>query len=630
MKSIQLTFLFLLTYMVSFANAESVYLFYDDTCIDQYTYQKTKQDNRGAITNHKHYAYHIRINDNERVVLNIGQEGNDVSNYRPSNLKYCGDVVISESFSRRINTEDIKVFLVKKQANSNTYKVMAVKSADYFFTTDAELGYASKKFTFAYNFASKSKADLSTKDSKGNVYFQKRDDNYCPSKYTFRRTASKNFASDTDFTLIPDIGLVESQKVSNGRSQKLLKLEQINSIPLAQYMDAVCNGYVKYLNRDNVGDPGKKSRLAQLEGTKITPNRNTTTYNNSSRTTPSTSTTTYNSSNYKPYTGSYTNSNNTVAYYNPPPSVCSHIYKDVDRGFYYNKDTGGLANGECGGITYRNGMMLHNSTSYPSTSTTTSSYTSTYTPPATTYTPPTKSYATTPSTDVYVYSEPQKTILPDEFATRVATPTPAPCNLTADYNHHIVQQSETLYRISRNYGIALADLRAWNSLQNTNFISPCTKLRIAAPARKTPTSFSERSVTTTPLIKYEKTDDVYHTVQPEESLYSIATKHGFTVERLKDMNGLKSNTILPGQRLKISDCNCTTPKGGSSTSAPIPYEYDAKGLSQYKGKVHIVRDNETLYSIAKRYNTTVAYLRDINGLDRAEVIIPSQKLRIVR
>lgn len=43
----------------------------------------------------------------------------------------------------------------------------------------------------------------------------------------------------------------------------------------------------------------------------------------------------------------------------------------------------------------------------------------------------------------------------------------------------------------------------------------------------------------------------FHIVRPKETLYSISKKHNITVEKLKRLNGLKSNIIRIGMRLKI-------------------------------------------------------------------------------
>ena len=43
----------------------------------------------------------------------------------------------------------------------------------------------------------------------------------------------------------------------------------------------------------------------------------------------------------------------------------------------------------------------------------------------------------------------------------------------------------------------------------------------------------------------------YHRVRRGETLTSIATKHGTTVSKIKKLNGLKSDRIREGQRLKV-------------------------------------------------------------------------------
>lgn len=44
-----------------------------------------------------------------------------------------------------------------------------------------------------------------------------------------------------------------------------------------------------------------------------------------------------------------------------------------------------------------------------------------------------------------------------------------------------------------------------------------------------------------------------YTVQPKDTLYQIATKHGISVVELKKLNNLDSDTIRPGQALKVSN-----------------------------------------------------------------------------
>ena len=55
-----------------------------------------------------------------------------------------------------------------------------------------------------------------------------------------------------------------------------------------------------------------------------------------------------------------------------------------------------------------------------------------------------------------------------------------------------------------------------------------------------------------PLLEKPEPREGYHIVEDEETLYSIALKHGTTVEAIRLWNGLRNNTLEIGQELKIS------------------------------------------------------------------------------
>ncbi|MDT0630432.1 lytic transglycosylase domain-containing protein [Rubrivirga litoralis] len=102
-----------------------------------------------------------------------------------------------------------------------------------------------------------------------------------------------------------------------------------------------------------------------------------------------------------------------------------------------------------------------------------------------------------------------------------------------------------------------------------------------------------------------------HRVQRGEYLTSIAREHGTTVARLRALNGLRSDTVHPGQTLRVSG------------EAPAP----AKAARPARPTTHRVRGGENLTGIAKRYGVTISQIREWNGL-RSDVIRPGQRLRV--
>lgn len=122
--------------------------------------------------------------------------------------------------------------------------------------------------------------------------------------------------------------------------------------------------------------------------------------------------------------------------------------------------------------------------------------------------------------------------------------------------------------------------------------------RTEAPPVRTVSAPSARPVTT-------------HRVQRGEYLTSIAKRYGTTVAEIRALNNLTSDTVHPGQKLKV------TGDASAARAAAAPA----------RPSTHRVRNGETLTSIARQYNVTIRQLRDWNGLS-SDVIRPGQRLRL--
>lgn len=105
------------------------------------------------------------------------------------------------------------------------------------------------------------------------------------------------------------------------------------------------------------------------------------------------------------------------------------------------------------------------------------------------------------------------------------------------------------------------------------------------------------------LNKYLGFIDVYYTVKKGDNLYSIAQKFNTSVNTLKEINNLGNNTLSIGQQLLI-------PSNNSNSE-----------------NYYIVVSGDNLYSIARKYNTTVSEIMNLNNLTSANLKI-GQKIMI--
>lgn len=97
-----------------------------------------------------------------------------------------------------------------------------------------------------------------------------------------------------------------------------------------------------------------------------------------------------------------------------------------------------------------------------------------------------------------------------------------------------------------------------------------------------------------------------------DTLYSIAWESGRDYRELAAWNGISPPyTIKPGQRLRLH------PPPGVTTATEPP-----------TAAAHTVQRGETLYSIATRYDLTVADVAARNGIEPPYTIVPGQVLRL--
>lgn len=109
------------------------------------------------------------------------------------------------------------------------------------------------------------------------------------------------------------------------------------------------------------------------------------------------------------------------------------------------------------------------------------------------------------------------------------------------------------------------------------------------------------------------------TVKKGDTLDAIADRLDVTVEQLKDANGLKRNTIQPGEVLKNPKV-----KPAAKTSSGRKVAAEAKAAPES----YTVARGDTIFSISRRFGVSMDALRRANGLSAKAQIHTGQKLQL--
>ena len=166
-----------------------------------------------------------------------------------------------------------------------------------------------------------------------------------------------------------------------------------------------------------------------------------------------------------------------------------------------------------------------------------------------------------------------------------------------NYINYTVQKGDNLYSIANKYKTTPETIIKDNSLKNNNLsIGQNLKIRITKESQEIEECFGEDYIPP----KTEET--TLYTVKSGDSLYSIARKYNTTVDNIKNMNNLINNNLSIGQILKIPSTNTSS-------------------------QTYTVKKGDSLYSIAKKFNTTPNTIKKNNNL-QTNLLSIGQKLII--
>ena len=239
------------------------------------------------------------------------------------------------------------------------------------------------------------------------------------------------------------------------------------------------------------------------------------------------------------------------------------------------------------------------------------------------------------------------------------------------YTVYIVQKGDYLAKISKKYNIKIDAIKKLNNMTSDN-IRLGQKIKLPGKVEVGAQEIPAGAIKATPKKVYQSYVGATkeYVVVAGDTLGKIAYSNGMNIRQLKELNGLTSDTIRIGQKLKIADGQAavavsapvaaakTETKAVAKTAAAkvdtkvaeakadtkaAVAEADAKAdavVSEAEAKVeavaeavegttnYVVQEGDDLPTIAIEFRVPVARLRELNNLGEGDEVKAGQVLKI--
>lgn len=189
-----------------------------------------------------------------------------------------------------------------------------------------------------------------------------------------------------------------------------------------------------------------------------------------------------------------------------------------------------------------------------------------------------------------------------------------------------VKKGDNIGEIADKNNVSVAEIKKWNNLKNNNV--PLGKNLKIITNEKVVTIIKKKIKTeiadkTEPIAtsepkeikakKTQKTDTIAKTVstyivQSGDNLSSISRKHNISVNELKELNNLESNNLILGSKLIVSK----------------PENQEIAENQEQKQTEYTVVKGDNVWTICKKFNLTLAQLKEMNNLEGDKVMLGSK------
>ena len=238
-----------------------------------------------------------------------------------------------------------------------------------------------------------------------------------------------------------------------------------------------------------------------------------------------------------------------------------------------------------------------------------------------------------------------------------------------EYTVYIVQRGDYLAKISKKYNVTINSIKRLNNLKDDNIrIGQTLKLpgkinvgeQTAAPAPDKGTSTTAKKA----YASYSGPTKEY-VVKSGDTLGAIAYGHGINIRQLKELNGLTSDSLKIGQKLKVpaekvvKAAAPAAPAKPAEKAAPAPVNPPAEAtpavaeqvpapapvveetpvvaeqvpapapvVEEAPTQTYVVQEGDDLTDVSIRFGVSAAAVRELNNLGENDKLVPGQVLKL--
>ncbi len=575
--------IFLFLFQFGYSQNKTFVVRFDDNCMEKLEYQYKNNGKRET-------EVHIRTNKSEKLILFI--DNTESRRTLPRDFTGCGQIKDAQDLVFDINKGRFSDFSIYEKTKYQSYIKHTVKKAAYLYSDAKMIDYRGPEMSFVYNYQPTGKnQDLALKNSELQVFFEKRQTYNCPSKLKFfakkeqeksstrssrnryrygnqkddNETTTRN---DLEFLMVSGIGIIK--KVMPPEPPKtndvILTLDKINGNSAEAYMREYCEkGFEGDIpEKPTAVDTPVKPDEFDKMGGRIYKDTRNGLFIDRATWKPAN----VELENFVYVNGKRYQKGTSQALNAQLLRDGCQVALDLDRKIYINLETKLPFDGACGGVLYSNGKKV--------------------------------------STIIegFKNNDPNCTYYRASDGLYYDESTDLPATMECDgflFINGVIK------------GVSEA---------GTNFASTP-----AAPASTgTANNFSTPAGDCNRKSSYG-----IHIVQKGETLFGIARRYGLSIAQLRSWNDLSGSELIPCMELRTiapgqynsQAYSRSRPTDYNSTVSALP-DLSKRGNKEF----HLVKEGETVASIAQIYGCTAKRLREINGMGQWEEVMMGKELLV--